>query len=86
MLPHSDFKRKSCPGPALTDLCRLLDGASIREGDVDKEQFKQAMVELFGGSARLSDRGTLQIRLSDGNWWDLADVLEFTHRHARKLG
>lgn len=82
VIPHSDIKAKPCPGPDLANLCRLLDGAPIREDDVTKDELKEAIAELFGGHARLAG-GVLQIRLNDGNWWDLADVLEFIHREAK---
>lgn len=46
VLPHSDFKRKSCPGPELTAWCRWVDGQDV-EDDMTPQQAQQ-LEQIWG--------------------------------------
>jgi hypothetical protein len=47
VLPHSDFKRKTCPGPELTTWCRWVDGQDV-EDDMTPQQAQQ-LEQIWGG-------------------------------------
>lgn len=54
-----------------------------------KALVKEALVEAIGpgfdGSPSIIDGGVVKVRLDDGNYWPLASVFEFTHRHAKSI-
>lgn len=60
------------------------------ENDMTLEEFARGIGryepdgEGSQGSVRIID-GVIKQKLDDGNWWPLADVWEFTHRHIKHL-
>lgn len=50
VLPHLDLKKKPCPGPELTALCRRFDGRPLDEGTgiMDDKTRDDLLVELVG--------------------------------------
>ncbi len=52
-----------------------------------KELVKEALVESLGegfdGAPTIIDEGRIKMKLSDGQYWPLGDVLEFIHRQTK---
>lgn len=72
LIPGLDYTEDPMAGISIDDIKQA-----------SKEALCEALGEGFDGAPPIIDNGVVKLKLSDGNYWALGSVLEFTHRQTR---